>query len=102
MNTESIKSSNKQMINNLSENDINNKKAFELYKKAASSGNATGIYNLGFCYQYGIGTGINHQKAFELYQEVANLNDMDAIFMLGSCYHYGIGTYVDNQKAFEL
>jgi TPR repeat protein len=42
--------------------DINNKKAFELYQKAADLGNASGINNLGDCYKNGIGTDIDKKR----------------------------------------
>src|ERR1043166_4524409 len=45
--------------------DVNNKKAFELYREAADLGHAVGTNNLGFCYQEGIGTDIDKEKAFE-------------------------------------
>src|SRR5688500_13530326 len=39
--------------------DINKRKAFELYQKAADLGDSTGINWLGYCYENGIGTDID-------------------------------------------
>jgi TPR repeat protein len=82
--------------------DIDKKKAFELYQKAANLEYANGINNLGDCYQNGIGTGINKKKAFELYQKAANLGNANGINNLGYCYEIGIGTYIDKKMSFEL
>ncbi|GES93565.1 kinase-like domain-containing protein [Rhizophagus clarus] len=82
--------------------DIDKKKAFELYQKAADLGNADGINNLGDCYLDGIGTDIDKKKAFELYQKAADLGDASGIYNLGYCYLDGIGTDIDKKKAFEL
>ena len=101
-----------------------NQKTFELYQKAANLENADGIYNLGNCYENGIGTSINKQKAFELYQKSANLGsasgtislgycyqngvgirnlgNISGINNLGDCYKNGIGTSINCQKAFYL
>ncbi|GBB97802.1 hypothetical protein RclHR1_03070018 [Rhizophagus clarus] len=82
--------------------DIDKKKAFELYQKAADLGNASGINSLGYCYFYGIGTDIDKKKAFELYQKAADLENASGINSLGGCYLYGIGTDINKKKAFEL
>src|SRR3954451_17890690 len=81
---------------------INNKKAFELYQKAANSGHAIGFNNLGYCYRYGIGIHIDYHKAFELYQKSANLGNPSGMNNLGLCYESGIGTRMDENIAFEL
>ncbi|GES93951.1 kinase-like domain-containing protein [Rhizophagus clarus] len=82
--------------------DIDKKKAFELYQKAADLGNSNGINSLGYCYDEGIGTDIDKKKAFELYQKAADLGNADGIYSLGYCYRHGIGTDIDKKKAFEL
>ncbi|RGB39523.1 kinase-like domain-containing protein [Rhizophagus diaphanus] len=82
--------------------DIDERKAFELYQKAADLGNTDGINNLGYCYDVGIGTKFDKRKAFELYQKTADLGDADGINNLGYCYQYGTGTDIDEKKAFEL
>jgi hypothetical protein len=82
--------------------DVNMKKAFELYRKAANLGNAFVMTNLGYCYERGIGTNVNVKKAFELYQKAANLGYAFGIYSLGYCYMNGIGTRLHEEKAFEL
>ncbi|GES93543.1 kinase-like domain-containing protein [Rhizophagus clarus] len=82
--------------------DINKKKAFELFQKAADLGNALGMYNLGDCYLNGIETDIDKKKAFELFQKAADLGNANGIINLGNCYLDGIGTDIDKKKAFEL
>ncbi|UZO08574.1 uncharacterized protein OCT59_028828 [Rhizophagus irregularis] len=73
---------------------VNNKKAFELYQKAAKLGNAFGINNLGNCYENGIGTDIDKKKAFELYQKAVELGNAFGINNLGCCYENGIGSRI--------
>ncbi|PKK59548.1 HCP-like protein, partial [Rhizophagus irregularis] len=73
--------------------------AFELYQKSADLGNATGIYNLGDCYEKGIGIDIDERKAFELYQKSADLGNTNGINNLGYCYEKGIGTDIYEKKA---
>ncbi|EXX52205.1 uncharacterized protein OCT59_023847 [Rhizophagus irregularis] len=84
------------------ETDIDKRKAFELYKKAADLGNADGINDLGYCYHWGIGTDINKTKAFELYQKAADLGNKYGMIGSGICYECGIETDIDKRKAFEL
>ncbi|GES87929.1 kinase-like domain-containing protein [Rhizophagus clarus] len=82
--------------------NIDKQKAFELYQKAANSGNVFGISSLGYCYSNEIGTSFNDQKVFELYQKAVNLGNTRGICNLGYCYENGIGTCVNKQKAFKL
>ncbi|GES87941.1 kinase-like domain-containing protein [Rhizophagus clarus] len=82
--------------------NVDKQKAFELYEKAAKSGNVFGMTSLGYCYENGIGTKIDKQKAFELYQKAANLEYALGINNLGRCYENGIGTKSNKKKAFEL
>ncbi|CAB4413983.1 unnamed protein product [Rhizophagus irregularis] len=82
--------------------NVDNKKAFELYQKAADLNNAFGINNLGNCYVHGIGTDIDKKMAFKLYQKAADLGNAIGILCLGYSYLYGIGTESDENKAFEL
>ncbi|GBC20787.2 kinase-like domain-containing protein [Rhizophagus irregularis DAOM 181602=DAOM 197198] len=46
--------------------EVDENKAFELYRKAADLGNIIAQYNLGCCYEKGIGTDIDKEKAFKL------------------------------------
>ncbi|CAB4414042.1 unnamed protein product [Rhizophagus irregularis] len=81
---------------------VNEKKAFELYQKAANLGNVIGIANLAYCHYNGIGTDIEKKKAFKLFQKAANLGNGFAKFRLGVCYLNGIGINMNKKKAFKL
>ncbi|CAB5199835.1 unnamed protein product [Rhizophagus irregularis] len=50
------------------------------------------MYELGYCYQNGIGTENNEIKAFELYKEAAKNGQIDAINKLEYCYQNEIET----------
>jgi TPR repeat protein len=60
------------------------------------------MYQLGYYYQFGIGTDKDETKAFESYKEAAEKGHVDSIFDLGYCYQYGIGTEINITKANEL
>src|SRR5436190_7278040 len=128
LNTESIMSSSKQIIDkpensdkNLSESEIvdkivhldNRNIAYHLknfnvtsreiyYWLLNNQNNLNCIVLLGEFNQLGIETCVNKRKAFELYQKAANLGYALGMNNLGYCYQEGIGTDVDNKKAFEL
>ncbi|CAI2161814.1 15628_t:CDS:2 [Funneliformis geosporum] len=59
----------------------------------------SGMYNLGCCYQYGIGTNIDLQKAIVLYEKAANLDHEMAQFNLATMYKEGNGINKDIDKA---
>ncbi|GBC02728.1 hypothetical protein RclHR1_04780015 [Rhizophagus clarus] len=82
--------------------NVNKQMAFELYRKAANSGNVFGITSLGFCYINGIGTSFNGQRAFYLCKKAAKLGNRRGICNLGCCYENQIGTIANYNKAFEL
>ena len=48
-------------------------RAFQLFSKAASKGDAMAYDNLGNCYKFGIGTEANLDKATECYAKAAEL-----------------------------
>ncbi|GBC10627.1 hypothetical protein RclHR1_00980004 [Rhizophagus clarus] len=82
--------------------NVDKKKAFELYQKAANLENVVAQYNLGCCYIYGNGINKDHDKAFKLFKKSAKKEYSKGINYLGYCYGYGIGTYIDKRKTFEL
>ena len=123
MNTETIMSSGKQIIDKPDKNlsvivdeivQLDNRnidyhlKNFnvtsrEIYNWLLNNqNNLNCIVLLGEFNQLGIETCINKQKAFELYQKAANLGYALGMNNLGYCYQEGIGTNIDNKKAFEL
>ena len=66
------------------------KRAAELFRKAAEKGNATGINNLGTCYELGKGLKADVNKAYELYEEAAKKGNAQAMSNLGYlCYKRG-------------
>ncbi|POG69185.1 kinase-like domain-containing protein [Rhizophagus irregularis DAOM 181602=DAOM 197198] len=79
--------------------DIDRKKAFESYQKAADLGNSFGIICLGYCYRNGTGTDIDNKKAFELYQKAADLGNSSAQYNLAFMYEYGKGIVKNIDKA---
>ena len=74
---------------------------FEQYKRDAEKGNAEAQYNLGFCYEEGIGVTKDEKKAFEWYQRAAEQGHATAQYNLGWCYENGRGVDTDAEKAAE-
>ncbi|KAG9297848.1 hypothetical protein G9A89_006789 [Geosiphon pyriformis] len=68
----------------------------------AEAGNSNAQYNLGICYEKGLGTTKNFEKAFELYSKAAEAGNSNAQYKLGYCYYKGLGTTKNFEKAFEL
>ena len=60
---------------------INEKRAFQCFKDAADKGWATAIFNLGICYEKGIGVKTNLLEANKLYHQAALKNFGPAIEM---------------------
>ena len=52
------------------------KKAVELYTKAADMGNVNAIYNLGVCYQHGTGCAKDEKKAVEEKKNIIIFNNI--------------------------
>jgi len=76
-------------------------KTFEWYQKAATQGNATAQYNLGFMYATGEGIPIDDSKAIEWYQKAAVQGNADAQTNLGARYMIGDGVPKDAVKGME-
>ncbi|MFZ4775985.1 MAG: hypothetical protein ACOYM3_11505 [Terrimicrobiaceae bacterium] len=75
--------------------------AFGYFSKAADGGHPRGIYNLGLCYQDGVGTASDSSKAVGLFQKASDLGIPEAMIALASAYETGIGTSSDADKAFQ-
>lgn len=73
--------------------------AFGYFSKAADGGYPRGIYNLGFCYQDGVGAASDPSKAVGLFQKASDLGIPEAMVALASAYETGIGTTSDAGKA---
>ncbi|GES76006.1 kinase-like domain-containing protein [Rhizophagus clarus] len=80
---------------------INKQKDFEYSKLFGRIINCDLYSKLGYYHSMGIGTEINKIKAFELYKIAADKDHKIAQYSLGNCYDKGIGTEVDKTKAFE-
>ncbi len=83
-------------------------KAFYWYQQAFENDTILSAYDLGRCYEYGIGTKADSKKAFELYSLCAadtsrlyKLVSGYSLVALGHCYYEGIGVEKDVAKAIE-
>lgn len=75
---------------------------FLISKQLHNNGDPIGTFNLGLCYEEGIGTKSNCEKAFQLYTEAHLRGIAPATNNLGCCYLNGIGTEIDIKKAYQL
>ncbi|XP_059470675.1 uncharacterized protein LOC132193800 [Neocloeon triangulifer] len=66
-------------------------RALKNFKRAWSRGNVKACYNLGLCYELGVGTEPNPGKAVEYYQKASNLGHVQAVYNLGVYYAQGRG-----------
>lgn len=77
------------------------KKAVPILKQAAELGNAESQYNLGYCYQAGIGVEQNSEKATEWYSKSAEQGWNDGLYAMMMAYGNGSGVQEDYNKAFS-
>ena len=75
--------------------------AFEWWSKAAAQGFAKAEYNVGVCYENGMGVEKNTVKAFEWYSKAATQGFANAEYSVGAFYYLGIGVERNITKAFE-
>ncbi|XP_014238665.1 uncharacterized protein LOC106660244 [Trichogramma pretiosum] len=54
------------------------------------------MFNLGLCYELGLGTSVDYSKAAEYYQKAADKNHIDAMYNLGIFYAQGKGDFQVN------
>eukprot|EP00468_Gymnochlora_sp_CCMP2014_P003010 CAMPEP_0167755636 /NCGR_PEP_ID=MMETSP0110_2-20121227/8938_1 /TAXON_ID=629695 /ORGANISM="Gymnochlora sp., Strain CCMP2014" /LENGTH=264 /DNA_ID=CAMNT_0007641653 /DNA_START=6 /DNA_END=800 /DNA_ORIENTATION=+ len=77
------------------------KKGFYWHRKAAQNGRKSAQYNLGYCYEHGIGIWRSKpKKAVKWYRRAAEGGESRAQNNLGHCYEKGIGVSQDGKKAF--
>ena len=76
-------------------------KAVPLLKQAAELGNAESQYNLGYCYQAGIGVERNPKIAIEWYSKSAKQGWNDGLYQMMMAYGSGNGVQQDFNKAFS-
>ncbi len=73
----------------------------EYKKERVEKKYANAQFELGYCYDKGIGGEVNKEKAFELYKIAAEKGHNVAQYNLGKCYQNGKGVEKDEIKAFE-
>lgn len=69
------------------------------FRAAAEQGDARAQFQLGQCYEKGLGVDIDSVQAVQWYTRAADQNDPDALYSLGLCYYYAIGVPEDLKKA---
>ncbi len=74
-------------------------KAVEWYKKAADQNYGEGQFNLGHCYEKGLGVEKDYKKAIDLYLKAADNDNVNAMCKLGKHYKEGIIVEQDYEKA---
>lgn len=95
---------NAEELNDMSKELIGQQKineAIPILKQAAELGNAESQYNLGYCYQAGVGVGRNLEKAVEWYLKSAEQGFNDALYQMMMAYGNGSGVEQNMEKAFS-
>jgi TPR repeat protein len=77
------------------------RKACELFRRAALKGYAGSQYRLGYCYESGRGVDQNFSTANDWYEKAANQGYVDAQYKLGHSYRVGRGVSIDLAVALE-
>src|SRR5262249_55542225 len=74
-------------------------RAFGFYNKAAGHGHAYSAFEVGQCWEAGIGTPEDVSKALDWYKKAAELREVHAIVRLGWCYEQGLGVAKNLKEA---
>jgi TPR repeat protein len=74
---------------------------FSDYEALALQGNVDAMFQLGRCYDKGLGAPQDYTKAVEWYQKAAEQGHANAQNNLGNCYYYGNGVPQNYAKAVE-
>lgn len=69
-----------------------------LLRSAANRDHAPALYNLGLCYEMGLGVSVNEKMAMELYKSAATLHHPGALYNLGIYYGQGRGGLQQNSE----
>ena len=77
------------------------KKAFQLFLRAAKAGDVVAQYDVGVMLQEGEGTEQNYENAFRWFLKAANQGYADAQVEVGKTFWYGAGDTEDKTKAKE-
>lgn len=75
--------------------------AIPILTEAAELGSAESQYNLGYCYQAGIGVEQTMEKAIEWYSKSAEQGFNDALYQMMMAYGNGSGVKQNMEKAFS-
>ena len=91
-----------QQINNVpAKAQITLKEKAEIYRKAAEAGNASAQFELGKCYDSGIGVEKNTVEAVKWYRKAADQGFANAQYYLGFCYEHGRGVEINATEAVQ-
>ncbi|XP_059051752.1 uncharacterized protein LOC131846457 [Achroia grisella] len=74
------------------------KDGLKLLRSAANRNYAPALYNLGLCYEKGIGVQVDEKMAMQLYQSAAVLEHPDALYNLGVYYGQGRGGLIKDTE----
>jgi TPR repeat protein len=82
--------------------DSNYGQSMKFYRQAVDMDYSAASANLGYAYEFGVGTAVDYAKAFDLYNKVLKKGDCTVCLNLGTMYDNGYGVNTDYQKAIEL
>jgi len=80
---------------------VDKQKSLKWSYKPAKNGNTVSQCEIGYCYEYGIGTIQSDKKAFDWYMKSAMGGNAKGQCSLAWCYQQGIGVDKDDVKSFE-
>lgn len=89
-------------FNGLIEGKRNEEEAIFWYKKAASLGDSSALYQLGLLAETGVAMKLDFTQAINYYQAAARLGHEKAKLALARMYQFGLGTAKDSDKAYTL
>lgn len=78
---------------------LDEKKSFELLKRAAELGHVKAMLNLAVCYQKGTGAAKNEKECYKWALAAANAGDIEAMYICALCSEQGFGTKKDPTEA---
>jgi TPR repeat protein len=78
-----------------------NKRAVELFEKAANAGDVLSASNLGMMYEFGMGVKQDDAQAVAWYRKAAEMGDADAQFRASVMYYKGQGVPQDRIEAIK-
>lgn len=78
---------------------LDEKKSFELLRRAAELGHVKAMLNLAVCYQKGTGAAKNEKECYKWALAAANAGDIEAMYICALCSEQGFGTKKDPTEA---